>query len=238
MKNPIELQPTDKMPRVSRKELCERFDELLETVSRDSIGIVISDEGKDDLVLCPAEWFDIASNSFFDRIVSNVVKHSLCYEESESQFTIAFIRDSLPVMDIKTLVGIDHNIDVFLDPYGEGHKFKNEWYDLQREVKAKIEEYRDVVDLDMYYQRCFSIGTAMDVLKDKKAEAYKMVERIIREIQKGFVEEVDKIEDFMYMLMDYGDDVRFYELYKSLREVLQEKYPQLVNDGLLKKEEK
>lgn len=58
MKHPIELQPTDKMRRVSRKELCDNLDEWLETVSRDNIGIVITDEGKDDLVLCPSEWFE------------------------------------------------------------------------------------------------------------------------------------------------------------------------------------
>lgn len=58
MKHPIELQPTDKMQRVSRKELCDNFDEWLETVSRDNVGIVITDEGKDDLVLCPFAWFE------------------------------------------------------------------------------------------------------------------------------------------------------------------------------------
>lgn len=58
MKHPIELQPTDKMQRVSRKELCDNFDEWLEIVSRDNIGIVITNEGKDDLVLCPFAWFE------------------------------------------------------------------------------------------------------------------------------------------------------------------------------------
>lgn len=58
MKHPIELQPTDKMQRVSRKELCDNLDEWLETVTRDNVGIVITDEGKDDLVLCPFAWFE------------------------------------------------------------------------------------------------------------------------------------------------------------------------------------
>lgn len=58
MKHTIELQLTDTMQQVSRKELFDKFDEWLETVSRDNVGIVITDEGKDDLVLCPFAWFE------------------------------------------------------------------------------------------------------------------------------------------------------------------------------------
>ncbi len=34
------------------------------------------------------------------------------------------------------------------------------------------------------------------------------------------------IEDFQFMLMDYGDDAKFFELYRSLTQVLNAKNPQ------------
>ena len=52
------LQPTDQMARVSRVEFDNRFDEILDIVLKDNVGYVITDEGKDDLVLCPAHWFE------------------------------------------------------------------------------------------------------------------------------------------------------------------------------------
>lgn len=48
------LQPVETMKRVSREELCDKLDDLLETVNKENVGFVITNEGKDDLVLCPA----------------------------------------------------------------------------------------------------------------------------------------------------------------------------------------
>lgn len=45
------LHPTETMQRIARKELGDRLDEILEIVSRDNVGFVITDAGKDDLVL-------------------------------------------------------------------------------------------------------------------------------------------------------------------------------------------
>ena len=47
------LHPTETMQRIARKELGDRLDEILEIVSRDNVGFVITDPGRDDLVLCP-----------------------------------------------------------------------------------------------------------------------------------------------------------------------------------------
>ena len=32
---------------------------IRDRISREDIGLVITDEGKDDLVLCPASWFNL-----------------------------------------------------------------------------------------------------------------------------------------------------------------------------------
>ncbi|HPE96268.1 MAG TPA: hypothetical protein PLT66_09410, partial [Bacillota bacterium] len=59
------LQPTDTMERISRNDLSDRFDEILETVDRDNVGFVITDENKKDYVLCPAKWFDYCFDDDF-----------------------------------------------------------------------------------------------------------------------------------------------------------------------------
>lgn len=52
------LQPLDQMARISRAELGGRLDEILDIVDKDNVGFVITDKGKDDLVLCPARWME------------------------------------------------------------------------------------------------------------------------------------------------------------------------------------
>jgi antitoxin component of RelBE/YafQ-DinJ toxin-antitoxin module len=54
------LQPLDQMARISRMELGEKLDEILDKVDKDNVGFVITDEGKDDLVLCPIRWMECA----------------------------------------------------------------------------------------------------------------------------------------------------------------------------------
>ena len=47
------LQPLESMERISRQVLADDLDTVLERISREDIGLVITEEGKDDLVLCP-----------------------------------------------------------------------------------------------------------------------------------------------------------------------------------------
>ena len=48
------LPSTETMERISRQKLAENLDAVLDRVLRENIGLVITDEGKDDLVLCPS----------------------------------------------------------------------------------------------------------------------------------------------------------------------------------------
>ncbi len=42
------IQPLDQMARISRTELGEKLDEILDKADKDNVGFVITDEGKDD----------------------------------------------------------------------------------------------------------------------------------------------------------------------------------------------
>ena len=123
------------MERITRQQLVDNFDEILERVNNESIGFVILDyEGKDGQVLCPAKWFETST-------------------EAED------------------------------------------------------------------------IPTAMRKLKQLKESAYELVENTIKKVEDGTIADKDALEDFQFMLMDYGDDVRFFELYRSLTKVMNEKFP-------------
>lgn len=130
------LKSTDTMEKITRQQLADNFDEILERVHKEDIGFVIlTPEGKDGEVLCPASWFEMESND---------------------------------------------------------------------------------------------IASIMDDLKNRKEQTYQMVEQTIKKIESGEITDTEGIEDFKYLLMDYGDDCRFFELYKSLCQVLKVKYPELV----------
>ena len=58
------LKSTDTMERITRQQLVDNFDEILERVNNESIGFVIlDDEGKDGQVLCPAKWFETSTDA-------------------------------------------------------------------------------------------------------------------------------------------------------------------------------
>jgi len=128
------LKSTDTMERITRQQLADNFDEILEKVEKENVGYVILDnEGNDGQVLCPAKWFKTQT-------------------------------DDIP--------------------------------------------------------------SVMRELKRIKEETYLLVEKTINEIAEGNITDRDAIDDFLFMLMDYGDDVRFFELYRSLNKVIHEKFPQ------------
>lgn len=69
------------------------------------------------------------------------------------------------------------------------------------------------------------IPSVMREIKRRKEEMYSLVEETISKIENDIITDEDAIEDFQFMLVDYGDDVKFFELYRSLNHVLNQKYP-------------
>lgn len=230
MRFEIRPQATDEMQRVSRKELGEKFDELLETVTRENVGIVITDEGKDDLVLCPASWVNLFSSKYFDIVLDCALKYVIEREDLVSGSIIKFIEESMDLLDATMLVDINNTIENLLDKENGDKEWVEEWLDFQERLKERLDKYK--AEFESKPQKCFySIKLAMHKMKKNKENAYEIAEQAISAIKKGAVINTEDIDDFQYLLMDYGDDVRFYELYKLLYEVLKEKYPQLIGEG-------
>ena len=75
---PKYLHPIDEMKRISRQELADNLDDILETVHKDNVGFVIKDDdGKPDVVLCPADWFHFCFDQDFGCIINSAVRYSL-----------------------------------------------------------------------------------------------------------------------------------------------------------------
>lgn len=89
------LHPTETMQRIARKELGDRLDEILEIVSRDNVGFVITDPGKDDLVLCPASWLSPLVSEGFGCIVNSAVRYSLGRDTYMPDVAVQFILDHM-----------------------------------------------------------------------------------------------------------------------------------------------
>ena len=71
------LQPLESMERISRQALADDLDTVLERISREDIGLVITEEGKDDLVLCPASWFNLDYVDDFSCVINSALRYAM-----------------------------------------------------------------------------------------------------------------------------------------------------------------
>ena len=136
------LQPIETMKRISREELAEKLDDLLEIVNKDNVGFVITNEGKDDLVLCPAKWFDYYFDNDFGCIINSAVRYSLGRSSYMPSTTIRFVLKHLMIMDTRTIKVMIRDIEMaFADenlPYRDsGLSFKLALEDRLQKIQEK-----------------------------------------------------------------------------------------------------
>ena len=121
---------TEDMPHISRLELGDKLDEILDRVEKENVAFLITDERKKDLVLCPAIWFDPYTDLDFGLIVNSAIRYSIgrmTYMPSTVRdFTIRY----MPMLDDKTVQVIIEDITKELD-YRKGEMPQIEvWLDL------------------------------------------------------------------------------------------------------------
>ncbi len=142
MITPKYLQPLDQMKRITRQELVDHFDEILETVETDNIGYVIKDpEGKKDVVLCPARWFDFCFDEDFGCIVNSTLRYAIGRHTYMPSVVRNFIRKYMTVLDAKTLVVAIRDIDSELR-IGELDD-ADEWSLLRSELQVRLDELQE-----------------------------------------------------------------------------------------------
>ena len=139
---PKYLQPLDEMKRITRQELADNFDEILDTVEKDSVGYVIKDpDGKNDVVLCPADWFNFCFDDDFGCIVNSALRYAIGRHTYMPSVVRDFIRKYMNVLDSKTLVVAIRDIDneLRLGDLDEA----DEWSLLRSELQARLNEMQE-----------------------------------------------------------------------------------------------
>ena len=135
------LQPIETMKRVSREELAEKLDDLLEVVNKENVGFVITNEGKDDLVLCPAKWFDLYYDDDFGCIINSAVRYSLGRSSYMPSTTVKFVLKYIMVLDVRTITVMIEDIDRSL--VDEQLPYKDTWLSLKYALEDRLEKMQE-----------------------------------------------------------------------------------------------
>ena len=124
------------MERISRQHLCDNLDSILETVSRENIGFVITDAGKDDLVLCPASWLSPLVSEGFGCIVNSAVRYSLGRDTYMPDVAVQFILDHMNLLDLRTVTVMYRDIQKALE--NENLPHRETWVSLMYALETRL----------------------------------------------------------------------------------------------------
>lgn len=127
---------TENMERISRQHLCDNLDSILETVSRENIGFVITDAGKDDLVLCPASWLSPLVSEGFGCIVNSAVRYSLGRDTYMPGIAVQFILEHMNLLDLRTVTVMYRDIQKALDDENLPHR--ETWVSLMYALETRL----------------------------------------------------------------------------------------------------
>ena len=127
---------TENMERISRQHLCDNLDSILETVSRENIGFVITDAGKDDLVLCPASWLSPLASEGFGCIVNSAVRYSLGRDTYMPDVAVQFILDHMNLLDLRTVTVMYRDIQKALE--NENLPHLETWVSLMYALETRL----------------------------------------------------------------------------------------------------
>lgn len=136
------LPSTENMERISRQELADNLDAVLDRVLRENIGLVITDEGKDDLVLCPSFWLDPFHTEDFGSVINCALRYAMHAEDKESEAAIRYLRYRCGILDEKTLSVAVADLDKELKQPLPSLKNPQVWQELQGMFQKQLAELR------------------------------------------------------------------------------------------------
>ena len=137
------FQSTENMEHISRQELEDKLDAVLDRVLRENIGLVITDEGKDDLVICPSSWLDPFYTEEFGSVVNCALRYAMHAEDAESEAVIRYLRRRCGILDEKTLSVAVADLDKELKQPSPSLKNPQVWQELQTLFRQRLAELRE-----------------------------------------------------------------------------------------------
>lgn len=137
------LPSTENMEHISRQELEDKLDAVLDRVVRENIGLVITDEGKDDLVLCPSFWLDPFHTEDFGSVINCALRSAMHAENKESEVVIRYLHHRCGILDKKTLSVAVADLDKELKQPSPSLKNPQIWQELQGMFRKQMAELRE-----------------------------------------------------------------------------------------------
>lgn len=128
------LQPVELMERISRAEIGARLDEIMALIDENNVGYVITDEGKDDLVICPASWFMCTFDDDFGCIINSAVRYAIGRETYMPATVIGFVQKYIHVLDTRTIQVMIEDLERNLPDEKLPHR--EDWAKLCEELKC------------------------------------------------------------------------------------------------------
>jgi len=101
----------ENMEHISRLDFTEHIDDYLERVDKENIAFVITDEGKDDLILCPANWFGVSADKDFECIVGCALRYAIGRNTYMPSLVVDFIKNHIEIFDINSIAVMIEDID-------------------------------------------------------------------------------------------------------------------------------
>ena len=110
MSNTFIMPRIEDMPRITRQQLCDAFDGILERVEKEKIAFLIEDKRK-NYVLCPASWVEVYNDEDFGEIVNAAVRYSIGRHTYMPGLVHDFVIRNIGALNDKTLSIIVSDID-------------------------------------------------------------------------------------------------------------------------------
>jgi len=130
--------PND-MEKISRQKLFDDFDNILERVEKENKGFIITDEGKTDLVLCPANWFCMESDTDFSTIVGCALRYALGRYTYMPSTVKGFIERHIEAITEKDLNVMINDIEDKMK-YNKELPYKELWLELRDSLVIELKK--------------------------------------------------------------------------------------------------
>lgn len=108
-------------------------------------GLVINDEGKDDLVICSSSWLDPFHTEDFGSVVNCALRYAMHAKDAESEAVIRYLRRRCGILDEKTLSVAVADLDKELKQSLPSLKNPPIWPELQAQFRQWLTELRTVL---------------------------------------------------------------------------------------------
>ena len=130
--------PND-MEKINRQKLFDDFDNILERVEKENKGFIITDEGKADLVLCPANWFNIEADTDFSTIVGCALRYALGRYTYMPSTVKGFIERHIEAITENDLNVMINDIEDKMK-YNKELPYKELWLELRDDLVVELKK--------------------------------------------------------------------------------------------------